>query len=232
MSRTQALIRTQALLLRKVVHRESDAMLVLFTRDLGKLTLSARGAQRSRRRFGGALEPMHTLSLELTGSRSDQLASARVEIPRLHLVSELSRLEAAGRVLGWLREGAMERDPQVTVWHLAVELLDRLNLDQAIVPELALATTGLALLSAWGWGLEFEHCVRCGRACPSGKAAWVDAAQGGLVCSVCGGARTRLDGELRQRLSAAAGGESTALLTEDAQAALALTEAALKAHVF
>lgn len=232
MSRTQALIRTQALLLRKVVHRESDAMLVLFTRDFGKLTLSARGAQRSQRRFGGALEPMHTLELELTGSRGDQLASAQVEIPRLHLVGDLSRLEAAGRALGWLREGAMERDPQISVWHLAVELLDRLNLEQAIVPELELATTGLALLSAWGWGLELEHCVRCSRACAPGKAAWVDAVQGGLVCSACGGARTRLDGELRRRLLAAATGESAVLLPEDAKVALALTEAALKAHVF
>ncbi len=226
------LIQTHALLLKKVVHRESDALLTLFTQRHGKLTVNARGAQRSTKRFGGALEPMHCLLVEVAKGRGEHfdLRSARVEVPRLALTGSLERMEAAGRVLGWLRKSAVERTPEPQVWQLVDNLLDRLDSREALDVSVPLASTGLALLAAWGWGLELESCVRCGRECPQGKAAFVDAARGGLVCVACGGARTRIDAAQRQRLVAAAQGDADALSSDDAALTLQLTETALRAH--
>jgi DNA repair protein RecO (recombination protein O) len=114
------LIQTRALLLKKVLHKESDALLTLFTQSHGKLTINARGAQRSTRRFGGALEPMHCLHVEIARGRGDhlELRAAEVALPRLVLTQSLERMEAAGRALGWLRQGAMERDAEPLVWQL------------------------------------------------------------------------------------------------------------------
>lgn len=225
-------VRTRGLLLRKVVFRESDALLTLFTPDLGKITALARSAQRSQKRFGGALEPIHTLSLELNPRRADgfELTSAALHTTRLKLTQDLSRLEAAGTALGWVRAAAVEREPEPAVWQLTEQLLDRLDQVPAPNSQLELANTGLALLSAWGWGLELEACVRCGRPCPENKPAFVDARQGGVVCRACGGARTRLEAAQRLRLAHATQGAPGALLQEDSLLALALVEAALAAH--
>ena len=48
----------EAFVLRTGSLGESDVLITLFTRELGKVRGVARGARRSRKRFGGALEPL------------------------------------------------------------------------------------------------------------------------------------------------------------------------------
>jgi len=108
-------------------------------------------------------------------------------------------------------------------------LLDRLNdPEDAVSPRARLAATGLQLLSAFGWGIDFERCVSCGKAPAVGQAAAVDATRGGLVCRDCGGARRRLSASERLLLQRAAVGGS--LTDECASLSLELVEQALKAH--
>ena len=53
-----ALKESEAIVLRTYPMREADLLVTLFTRMEGKVRGVARSAKRSRRRFGGALEPM------------------------------------------------------------------------------------------------------------------------------------------------------------------------------
>jgi DNA repair protein RecO (recombination protein O) len=110
-------------------------------------------------------------------------------------------------------------------------LLDRLTAaGSAEVVALALAEAGLALLSAFGWGIDLERCVRCGKQASPEQSASVDATRGGLVCRSCGGARLRISAGARQRMARAAAGETDMLLPEDSAQTLAVVEAALGAH--
>ena len=95
---------------------------------------------------------------------------------------------------------------------------------------IALAEAGLSLLSAFGWGIDFERCVRCGRQALPAQSASVDAVRGGLICRNCGGARLRLSAAARERMAAAAAGEVGVLTFAEAGSALTLVEAALGAH--
>ncbi len=95
-------------------------------------------------------------------------------------------------------------------------------------PRARLAATGLELLSAFGWGIEFERCVSCGKAPAEGQAAAVDAARGGLICRDCGGARRRLSGSERILMQRAVTGGT--LNDDSAALALELVEQALKTH--
>lgn len=223
---------TSALLLRKVAFRESDAMLTLFTPSHGKVSVMARGAMRSQKRFGGSLEPIHTLRVELSPRRNDgfELSACALDRTRLTLTKELARLEAAGTALGWIRKAAVEREAEPQVWNHLLAALDRLDAPEPIDCQHLLAGLGLALLTAWGWGLELESCVRCGKPCPDGRAAFVDAAAGGVICTACGGARMRLEGGTRTRLLEVTRGNPSALLPEDDALGLDLVEAALAAH--
>jgi DNA repair protein RecO (recombination protein O) len=195
----------------------------------------ARGARKSQRRFGGALEPFHTLRVRLEEREHKEmlsLAEASLDRVRHQLVVDLSRMEAAGRALGWVLRAAPSRTAEADVWREVDGLLDRLDDAGAATPASShLALGGLRLLQAFGWGLDLARCVRCGRECEHGKAAMLDPAAGGLVCRQCGGARIRLSGKRRMRLLAAIAGDATALDPEDVATALDLVEQGIVTHV-
>jgi DNA repair protein RecO (recombination protein O) len=218
-----------------VDYGDSDLVLTLFTESLGRMSALARGARRSQRRFGGALEPMHTLTVRIdehAGAELGALREASIATPRRHLVSNLERMEVAGRALGWVRRASPPRTPEPAVWRALDDLLSRLDDPQVTAaPRMELAEAGLRLLGAFGFGIDLERCVSCGKPCAEGQAALLDVERGGLVCRNCGGARIRLAGPTRQRLIAAAAGESGALSPEDLDPAVELVDRAFRAHL-
>jgi DNA repair protein RecO (recombination protein O) len=224
---------TEALVLRRVEYGEADLVVTLLTRSLGRVSALARGARKSRRRFGGALEPFFTLSVTLEERRSSELLALReasVLRPRTGLLGNLPALTSAGRVLGWVRRAAPAHTPEPEAWSIVEELLDRLAALEARDADVEVARAGLKLVAAFGWALELERCVRCGKPCPEARPASLDPARGGLVCRECGGARLRVAPELRTRLLAAAQGRIAELSGEDARFALDLVERVLETH--
>jgi DNA repair protein RecO (recombination protein O) len=220
--------------LRRVEYGESDLVLHLLTETSGRVATVARAARKSQKRFGGALEPFHTLRVRLE-ERDDKdlmtLREATIATARRRIVSDLDRMQAAGRVLGWVRRAAPPSVREPRVWSATVSLLD--DLDSSTDPSRVsrdLAQAGLRLLVACGWGLELAQCVVCARECAEGRAAYVDASRGGLVCRACGGGRTRLSGAQRRQFGRAAAGQSGAIEPGDAPLALDLVEQALRAH--
>jgi DNA repair protein RecO (recombination protein O) len=221
-----------ALLLRRVEYGESDLVITFLTDTIGRVSALARGARKSVKRFGGVLEPMHTLRIsydDRSGAELITLREAKLERARPFLVTSLERMQAAGQALNWVRKAAPPRTPEPEVWAAMEALLDHLtDAHDTTQPRTRLAASGLRLLAAFGWGIDFERCVSCGRLAAPGQTAAVDASRGGLVCRNCGGARRRISGAERAALIAAASGASL----EDAHAALGLelVEQALKAH--
>lgn len=230
---------TRALLLKRTPYAESDWVLALFTEDLGRVSALARSARNSRKRFGGSLEALHTLRVELDevpGSEMMRLRSAELETPRTSLLQSLPGMEAAGKLLGWIRRAAPEGSAEPELWALANHCLDELAeqatkpSQQSRPPERTLASHGLYLLTLCGWPLELQRCVQSGTPCPSGKAAMVDPAQGGLVSRARGGASLVLSGSQRERLDLAQRGDYSALQSDDDEVALRLVQSCLEAH--
>jgi DNA repair protein RecO (recombination protein O) len=246
-ARSRALSRshsTLAFVLRRTPYGEADLIVSLFTESLGQVSALARSARKSQRRFGGGLEPFHTLDTALEETRGGDLLSlreARVVVPRAGLLGHLSGMEAAGTFLTWVRHAAPAHTPEPMLWQLAQSCLDQLEemaLSEATTSErrsalarLTLAAHGLRLLVACGWRLELEYCVESGQRCPEGKAAMIDPARGGLVSRARGGGGgVRVSGEARQRLIATQSGDASLLEESDAELVLQLVEASLRAH--
>jgi DNA repair protein RecO (recombination protein O) len=227
-------LRTRALVVRRTQFRESDLIVSLFTERLGAVTALARGARRSQRRFGGTLEPLHTLNVlldEITTRELLGLREANIEIARRRLTLDLAAMEAAGRALGWVRRAAPPHTPEPEVWRVVCALLDRLDAsDDDASPAVELAECGLRLLAAFGWGIDFERCVVSGRACQPGQAAMLDPIRGGLVSRGSGGGPIHLDGATRQRLARVVREPGRVLVPSDVEVALQVVEAALRAH--
>ena len=224
-------IDSEALVVRTVEFGESDVIATLVTEQVGKLSALVRGARKSPARIGGALEPVHTIAVLLEDKGGDlaTLKEARIVRARSRVATSLEALGAAGSALRWARHLFPMRTPEPAGWRVLVDLLDALD-GGSPSPRKELAHAGLALLGAVGYGLEFERCVSCGRPCPASKAAFVDAARGGLVCRGCGGATNVLSAEQRKAVRSLAAGRVDEASEKQAETALQLIDLALAAH--
>jgi DNA repair protein RecO (recombination protein O) len=245
-SRAKTSHSTPALVLRRTPYRDADLVVTLFTENIGQVAALARAARKSQRRFGGSLEPFHTLDVELSetaGAELMTLEAAHITRARAHLYDHLGSMEAAGKFLAWVRHATPTHTPEPTVWRLTEHCLDRLDALAAAVRAADTPATkprasagsiigahGLQLLSAQGWRLELERCVQSGVPCPEGKSAMIDPERGGLVSRAEGGAPFLVSGATRGRLIAARDGQSEALEEEDAELTLELVERSLRAH--
>jgi DNA repair protein RecO (recombination protein O) len=234
-------IQSLALVVRIVEYGESDVIATLVTETHGKVAAVVRGARKGSRRLGGALEPIHTVEVVLEDRGGDlaTLKEARIARVREGLVSRLEALDAAGTALRWVRHLLPPRTPEPEVWRTLIDLLDALDRPVAASPEPAhdaraeLARAGLRLLAAVGYGLELERCVVCGRPCPVGKPACIDAARGGLVCRSCGGAPVVLEADalgVARAIAAGVGVEGGALNAKDAAVLLRVVDSAMATH--
>src|SRR5690349_1849392 len=115
-----------ALILRTYAFGESDRLVVFLTRDRGKKRGVAKNARQSRRRFGGALEPM-------TCGRVTYHERERRDLVLLHDVAPTrSPLTASdGDALGYVSyfaelidECALENDPSETMYRLGESIVD------------------------------------------------------------------------------------------------------------
>src|SRR5215510_11335303 len=115
-----------ALILRTYKLGESDRIVVFLTRDRGKKRGVAKNARQSRRRFGGALEP-------LTCGRVGYVERERRDLVRLDYVEpRRSPLSAAdGEALGYasyfaelIDEWAQEADPNEPLFRLGASMVD------------------------------------------------------------------------------------------------------------
>jgi DNA repair protein RecO (recombination protein O) len=226
-------VTTAALVVRRVPIGEADLLVHLFTKERGLLTTSARSARRASSKLG-ALEPIHTLEVVLElAARSDiaKLKEARISTARIRILGDERRLDAAARLLRWIRSST-SASPEPEVFAAALRLLDALDAPAgpSVLSGGLLVRAGLELLAGLGYSLDLAACVRCGTPCPEGASALVDPMQGGLVCRACGGARVLLKAPLRHALDAAGAGAVPELADDDVASAVALIEEALMAH--
>ncbi len=170
----------EAIVLRTWPFLEADLLVSLFTREQGRVKGVARHALRSRRRFGGALEPM-------THVRATYAERPRQELVRLDafeiLSSPLSRpidyartagLELVAEVLEELPEGAVDD----AVFRLSLAVLDEMQVGRVWMPVTYFC---LWMNRLMGWMPELGHCVVCGLDLKGGT-VWYSATSDGVTC--------------------------------------------------
>ncbi len=235
-------IESAALLVRSVPFGEADIIATFFTEREGKLSAMVRGARRSTKRFGGALEPIHELVIALEDKGKDLcvLKEARIGRPREGIVKSLDAMDAAGRALRWIRHLCPSRTPEPSAWSSLGALFDVLDAIShgpdpggplSPVVDRHLAVFGLGLLADVGYAIAWDRCVRCGKPCPQGRPAFIDPVGGGLVCVACGGAQRTVGANLRSLAVRAQERDPSLTMTEaEARDLVAIVEDAMRAH--
>jgi len=172
---------SEAIVLRTYPLREADLLVTLFTRAEGKVKGVARSAKRSRRRFGGAMEP-------LTGVRVYYEDRERQELARLDscdiLDSPLSdaldypRVVALEHIAETLDELLPDREANDAIYRLTVSVLRQLREGSIWMP---LTYFQLWLVRLVGFLPELGVCSQCGQVL-NGSRAFYHALADGLMC--------------------------------------------------
>ena len=174
---------SDALILRTWPVNEADLVVSFFTRDYGKVKGVAKAALKSRKRFGGALEPM-TLARAFFVERPRQelVRLDQLEIIRSPLSAPVdqARLTVLSLFAEVLEEALPEHDPQETVFRLIVSVLEQTTVEQPWMP---LTYFELWMTRLMGLLPDIAHCTTCGEALSADEVSF-NSYTDGLFCQV------------------------------------------------
>jgi DNA repair protein RecO (recombination protein O) len=173
---------SEAIVLRTWPVQESDLLVSFFTRDYGKLKGVAKAALKSRKRFGGALEPT-TLARAwfVERPRQELVRLDQLEIVRSPLSAPVDpvRMAALSLIAEALDEALPEHDPQQAVFRLAVAVLEQTTVQQSWMP---LTYFCLWITRLMGILPDIAHCTACGEALIADETSF-NAHADGLFCA-------------------------------------------------
>ena len=166
------LLTSDALILRTWPVNEADLVVSFFTRDYGKIKGVAKAALKSRKRFGGALEPM-TLTRAFFADRPRQelVRLDQLEILRSPLSGpvDYARAAALSFYAEVLEEALPEQDPQETVFRLMLAVLEQTTVSQTWMP---VTYFSLWMTRLMGWLPDLTACTLCGDRFVPGEASF------------------------------------------------------------
>jgi DNA repair protein RecO (recombination protein O) len=152
----------EAIVLRTWPFHEADLLVSLFTREQGKVMGVARHAMKSRKRFGGALEPATQVRAHYTERpKQDLVRLDQFEILWSPLTAPIETLRLAGLqlVTEVLEEAMPDQAPEDNIYRLAVTVLTGLRSENVWLPTLYFC---LWMNRLMGWMPELGHCAACG----------------------------------------------------------------------
>lgn len=186
-----AAIIAPALILQSFPYGETSRVLRLLTAELGVQSVLARGANRPRSRFGGALDPFTRGMAHLHIRPNRELQTlAGFDLVRSHprLGGDLVRFGGASLLAELtLRTGSETAHPELfEALNAALEHLERVPPDAL---ESAILRHAWHLVALLGFAPALDSCITCGRDIHADEESLLDYGAGGVHCTACGRGR-------------------------------------------
>jgi DNA repair protein RecO (recombination protein O) len=172
---------SEAVVLRTWPVHEADLIVSIFTRDYGRVRGVAKSALKSRKRFGGSLEPMTVARAWFAERPRQELVRLdQLEILRSPLSSPIDpvRLAVLSFFAELLDEALPDHDPHETVFRLLLAVLDLTTVEQPWMP---LTYFQLWMTRLMGLLPDLVHCTACGEALQAGETSF-NTLGDGLFC--------------------------------------------------
>lgn len=184
MPRNERVLRVDAVVLRHSDWGEADRLLVLFTKEAGKLRAVAKGARKIRSRKAGHLEPFTHVKMLLARGRDLWIVTQAETIDAyLPLRDDLVRTAYAAYVIELLDRFTYEEGENRAIFHVLTDTLMRVATEAD--PFLAVRYYEIRLLDLLGFRPELTYCARCEKPIQP-EDQFFDAGLGGVVCPTCG----------------------------------------------
>jgi DNA repair protein RecO (recombination protein O) len=215
---------TDAIVLHAFDYLETSRIVRLLTRDAGVVSVLARGARRSRARYGSGLDlyAQGVAQISIKPQRElHNLNSLEVVHSRAGIAGEIGRFTAAA-VISELIMRFVGEESGSHLFDVASHLFDEI----AEAAEAATIQTGVAgawrLIAALGLSPALDVCASCHSDIPAGSDALFSHRAGGVLCAKCGAlasASRRLPASARSAINSWLETERTIQLTQPEQRA-------------
>ena len=180
---------SHAIMLRATEHGDYDKIITFFSLRQGKISLMAKGARKSIKRFAGVLELFSVLNLVWSFGRGRGLPilqEASIIHPFERIRTNITRTAYASYwcelVFAWMAQGQQ----QVSVYRLLEHTLDQLNCGS--LSEHALHITfQVRFMAISGFRPSLDHCNICRTPIERFERSSVafDVRRGGVLCEKC-----------------------------------------------
>ncbi|HEY6838952.1 MAG TPA: DNA repair protein RecO [Geobacteraceae bacterium] len=175
--------RCEAIVLGVTDYRESDRLVTLFTGELGRVKGVARGAKRSMRRFGGALELFARIRAELvSGEGLSRVLGADVVSVFPGIRRDLVKIALAGYACELVELLVPEALPQPRLFRLLTAYLEQLDREASSPSDRRFFEVNLA--NILGYRPALEECGSCGAPLADCEHLFLGA-PGSLLCERC-----------------------------------------------
>lgn len=180
---------SEALLLRKFPYRDSDYIVNLFTKDLGKIVGVARNAKNSMKRFGARLEPFvhFNVSFKDTGREFKSIQDTETIQVFPEFAENIELFSLGNLILETTDVLIPKESPNEELFELLIETLNKLN--QKVSPLPVVLQYQLHALSISGYEPNLYNCAQCGEIIEGDSYFSING--GGAVCFDCGGEKKR-----------------------------------------
>lgn len=172
---------SEALILRTYPFHEADLLVTLFTRAEGKIRGVAKSAKRSRRRFGGALEPLTYVVAHWQEKEKQDLARLdSCDVITSPLTSEMTypRVVALSYVAEVIDQLLPDHEPSDDIFRLTLSVVRHLEADSIWKP---LTYFDLWIVRLIGLLPDLSHCIACDSVL-NGSQAYFHPLADGLLC--------------------------------------------------
>ncbi|MHA1568025.1 MAG: DNA repair protein RecO [Alphaproteobacteria bacterium] len=173
---------TEAIALKRIAFRESDRIFVLLTRELGIVRALAKGVRRSKKRFGGVVDLLNHLEVELTARKSEimLLNDARLVQGYCDLNADPMRLAAGFYLAEVAAAFAAESQPEPEIFACLAAALSRLCAGHDPAP--LSRVLELRVMAAAGLAPRLDVCTITSRKLADDEEVAFEPLHGGAVC--------------------------------------------------
>ena len=174
--------KAQGIILKRTNFSEADRMLIIFTREFGKVKAIAKGVRKQHSRLGGNLELFCNTQLILaTGRNFDIVTEAEIIEPYLKTRKKLDLTHKAYYLAEVVDKLTVERVEHPEIFDLFVDVIEKIGESSS---DLLLAYFEINMLKNIGYEPELVKCQKCHTQVRSHGNKF-DCEEGGLVCSNC-----------------------------------------------
>ena len=179
------IINTEGIVLRQRKIAGNRRMIVIFTRQYGKISAGTSINEKSRSKSALALRPFTFAEYELfKGRDSYSINSASARRSYYSIGEDLNRFMTASAFIEYVDKVTADGAPAPGLYDLSMEFLESIEKSSSSSETLLFAfiVRSLRLL---GVSPELDCCVSCGRPHPEGGFRQFSVSSGGIICDDC-----------------------------------------------
>lgn len=166
---------------------EADRLLVLYSKDLGKISVKTRGAKRIKNKLSGNHDLLNVCEFLITQGKSiDTVMGSVLEKSFKEVKKDLKKISISYYFLELVNRLTFEKERHENIFYLLVgsmEILGGIETEKDF--DILKSVFEFKLLDELGHKPKFEKCVSCGNS--YSDKVYFDFEHGGVLCSDCEG---------------------------------------------